>query len=154
VKGWGPPLFAAFRSLADDLGSDDAVYDIIEKADEVNNPGLKYSNIQFKGFFAAKVTKKKHVAEYFGFTEKITATSYDYAVLLNKDGITAPFFCDAQLTTTAGQPGSLKRSDNCSAIVFTKERPKAWDLQFPEADVGSLGTLKDCGYNQCIWSPK
>jgi hypothetical protein len=127
----------------------DGVYNLLEAADEDANPGLKYFNHQYKGFFAVKATRQEHVAEFFAISPDDILRDFD-AARTQSGKMTAEFFCDAQLTTTAGQAGSLERSDNCGAIAFDETRPSVWELDFPpSSSVRGLVTLENCGYDQC-----
>jgi hypothetical protein len=113
-----------------------------------------YYNHQYKGFFAVKITKDSHVAENFAVSRATTLTPYpsNESTAESRTSMTAPYFCDVQLTTTAGQRGSLERSDACSAIAFDESRPAVWDIPFPLSNSSMssiLVQLSDCGYNQC-----
>jgi hypothetical protein len=147
------PGFGGFfynQNLADILGSEDAAWRLVEKADEEANPGLQYWNMQHKGFFVVKATKETHIAEYFGFTPDVTLTNFEDARAANGDALTAEYTCRVSLTTTAGEPGSLVRSDVCSAIEIDTERPAVWGLPYPIQDAPVDGIrLTDCGFNQC-----
>jgi hypothetical protein len=125
------------------------VLKLAELADESQNPGLKFTNIRHKGFVAVKVTATNHVAEFFGFSPETIVTPYDEAISKNIGGLTAPFFCNVQMTTTAGSRGSLERSDNCTVIQFDASRPSAWSIPFPNATSLPSTKLSDCGYYQC-----
>jgi hypothetical protein len=142
------------QDLADILGSEDAAYRLVEKADEDANPGLQYWDMQHKGFFVVKATKETHVAEYFGFKPSVTLTNFT-AARAASDGLTAEYVCRVSLTTTAGEPGSLVRNDECSAIEIDTERPAVWGLPYPLgiAD-GDAVHLTDCGYDQCEFDGK
>lgn len=141
-------MASTFSSLASTLGGEDAVYDITEQADEAANPGLKYFNHQYKGFFAVRATKEEHTAEFFAVTPETILTDYDTARTASGT-IVADFKCDAQLTTTAGMPGSLTRSDECGAVQFDSTRPGTADIPFPAADTDELRELSSCGYMGC-----
>ena len=133
------------------MGGDDEVYRLLELADEAANPGLKYYNLQYKGFFAVKATKTSHVAEFFVVTPETVLSNYSNARAASSGGLVADFMCDAQLVTTAGEPGSLERGDACSVIEFDTARPAVWSLPVPTATTQSLETtaLTDCGHRQC-----
>jgi alkaline phosphatase D len=149
--GWGPSMYGIFNPLEDAVGGKDALYDTIEQLDEMANPGLKYFNMQFKGFYAVKATKESHVTEYFGIRPDIITSNYETARAANNDGVTAPHFCDSHLTTTAGMPGSLDRDDSaCGTIKFASTRPALWELPVPENDDLDGGpTLSNCGMMGC-----
>eukprot|EP00977_Amphora_coffeiformis_P009290 scaffold2103_cov185-Amphora_coffeaeformis.AAC.35 len=152
--GWGPALFPPFSGLSDLVGGDDEIYSLLEQAEEDANPGLKYYNLQYKGFFAVKATKETHVAEYFVIDPETILTDYPEARTASGD-IVANFKCDTQLTTTAGMPGSLDRVDQCSAIEFEATRPAVWDLPFPVVEPGeNIVELSDCGYDECQFDIK
>jgi hypothetical protein len=155
--GWGPAVYPAFQPLEDAVGGQDALYDVLELADETANPGLHYFNMQYKGFYAVRATKETHVAEFFGFTPDTILSSYEDARAAS-GGLTADFVCDSQVTTTAGERGSMVRTEECSAIQFATERPAVWSLPFPldateersaTLSVEGLETLTGCGYIQC-----
>jgi hypothetical protein len=102
------PVYAYPENARKSLTPFDALYDLLEQADEAANPGLKYFNHQYKGFFAVRATKERHAAEFFVVTPETIKS--DYAKARKASGnIVADFMCDAQLTTTAGMPGSLRR---------------------------------------------
>lgn len=123
----------------------------MEAADEAANPGLKYYNMQYKGFFAVQATKKSHVAEYFVIDPKTILTNYTTARRNNT--IVAPFTCDAQLTTTAGKPGSLDRTAVCSLVKFETKRSAIWNMPFPKPTTDGLKTsLSKCGFDECAFS--
>jgi hypothetical protein len=149
--GWGPSMYGIFNPLEEAVGGKDALYDTIEQLDEMANPGLKYFNMQFKGFYAVKATKESHVTEYFGIRPDILTSNYVAARALNNDGITAAHICDSHLTTTAGMPGSLDRDDSaCGTIKFASARPALWELPVPESDdLEGVATLSDCGMLEC-----
>jgi alkaline phosphatase D len=148
-QGWGPFVYPAFSSLSETVGGDDALYSLLEEADEAANPGLKYYNHQYKGFMAVRATKESHVAEFYVHTPETVTSSYEVARAASGT-IVAEYACDTQLTTTAGMPGSLDRADECSAITFESERPAVWDLPFPQvADAADLAELSDCGFAEC-----
>ena len=132
------------------MGGSDEVYSLLEQADEAANPGLKYYNLQYKGFFAVKATKESHVAEFFVVDPETILQNYDTA-RSESGALVANYKCDAQLTTMAGTPGSLERTGTCSAIEFDTSRPEVWDLPFPKAtsDDSLVTQLEDCGYKQC-----
>ena len=145
-------MLEVLKDIIKTAGGEDAVSKMIEAADEAWNPGLKYNDIEYNGFVAVKVTKTTHVAEYFGFTPETILSSYDVALLNNPGGLTAKFFCDVQLTTTAGSPGSLVRSNTCSTIQFDATRPALWNTSFPLEATLPTTKLSNCGYNQCIFA--
>lgn len=149
--GWGSTMYGLFNPLEDAVGGQDALYDTIEQLDEAANPGLKYFNIQFKGFYVVKATKETHVTEYFGIRPDIMKSNYATARKENNDGITAAHICDSHLTTTAGMPGSLDRDDSaCGTIKFASTRPALWELPVPENDdLEGVPTLSDCGMLEC-----
>jgi phosphodiesterase/alkaline phosphatase D-like protein len=149
--GWGSSMYGIFNPLEDAVGGEDALYDTIEQHDEAANPGLKYFNIQFKGFYLVKATKETHVTEYFGIRPDIMKSNYATARTENNDGITAAHICDSHLTTTAGMPGSLDRDDSaCGTIKFASTRPALWELPVPKNDdIEGVPTLSDCGMLEC-----
>lgn len=55
--GWGPGLYPFLRGLEPILGSEDAVYDLINDMSEGQNEGNVYTEVQYKGFYAVKATK-------------------------------------------------------------------------------------------------
>ena len=120
----------------------------MEAADEAANPGLKYYNMQYKGFFAVKATKEEHVAEFFVVDPETILTDYANA-RSTSNSIVADFMCDAQLTTTAGQRGSLTRSDDCSVIEFDTKRSSMLGVPFPDSSTEGAVELSDCGYDEC-----
>jgi hypothetical protein len=122
-----------------------SVFDLLQRANEGFNPGLKYVNFQHKGFVAVKVTKTEHIAEYIGFTPETLLTPYDPS-----NAKTVPFFCNVQLTTTAGKPGSLTRNNECGATQFDTSRPEYWSIPFPTASQAPAYTFLNCGYRQCL----
>ena len=146
-------LLDAFKDIVKIAGGEDAVLKMVEAADEAWNPGLKYNNVEYNGFVAVKVTKTTHIAEYFGIAPETLVSPYNVALSNNPGGLTAKFFCDVQLTTTAGSPGSLVRSGNCSAIQFDTIRPAVWNTSFPLAVTSPIKKLSNCGYNQCTFAP-
>lgn len=113
-------------------------------------PGMRYSNIFKKGFFAVKVTPEKHVAEYFLFTEETMQTDYESA-REESGGITASVDCVASLETRAGEKGSLDRSDECSAIEFDSARPSFWNLPVPIRDYPNYKPLINCDFRGCVY---
>jgi hypothetical protein len=137
------------------FGDVEDLYDLLELAEETLNPGLVYYNNQYKGFFAVRVTKDSHVAENYVVTRDTTLAPYpaDESTAESRTSLTVPYFCDAQLTTTAGERGSLERSNNCSAITFDETRPAAWDIPYPLSAGSSMSDLSvqlsNCGYDQC-----
>jgi hypothetical protein len=112
APGGGPAVYPAFQPLEDAVGGQDALYDVLELADETANPGLHYFNMQYKGFYAVRATKETHVAEFFGFTPDTILSSYEDARAAS-GGLTADFVCDSQVTTTAGERGSMVRTEEC-----------------------------------------
>jgi hypothetical protein len=145
-------LFPVFSSLSNILGSNGTVFNLMEAADEAANPGLKYYNMQYKGFFAVKATKETHVAEYFVIEPETILTDYDTA-RRNSSAIVAPFKCDSQLTTTAGKPGSLDRAEACSAVKFETARSPTLKIPFPNPSTdGPKTSLSGCGYDECAFA--
>jgi hypothetical protein len=144
-------LLSGFKQIVATAGGEEAILKLFELADEAWNPGLKYTNMRYNGFFAVKVTKNTHIAEYFGFTPETILTPYDQALMQNAGGITAKFFCHAQLTTTAGAPGSLVRSDNCSVIQFDNSHPTLWKIPFPLTNTSPTTKISKCGSEQCTF---
>ena len=77
----------------------------------------------------------------------------DYADARNASaGLTAPYSCDASLSTTVGEPGSLNPNDACGIVTFESARHSFWDLQVPVSGfsngIDSM-VLSDCRYSAC-----
>ena len=104
------------------------------------------------GFFAVKVTKESHIAEYFVVEPETILKNYEDAREAS-GGIVADFACDVQVVTTAGAPGSLDRQDTCSVIDFATERPAVWSIPVPASSMdGDVTGLTGCGYKQCTFT--
>jgi PhoD-like phosphatase len=149
--GWGPALFPVLQGLSSTLGGTDAVYDLIENLFYQQNPGLRYADVQNKGFFVVKATRTTHTVEYIHNSPATMLTNFSAARAANGK-IVADFFCGGSLVTTAGLKGSLVKQTSCSAIQFDSSRPAVWTAPFPTSSAALLPTLKNCDFNACTYA--
>lgn len=140
------------ESVEEALGGRNATFDLLEKAVVDCTPGLKYGSMQRRGFYAAKVTKDTHVAEYLLVDPEVILMDFEEA-REESGGITARFVCDASLETYVESPGSLEYRDECGVITFETTRPAVFDLPVPSAFSSMSTPLVGCGHKtSCVVS--
>lgn len=177
--GWGPPMSLVLSPLIPILGSSRAVLELVNDLFEGQNPGMVYTEVGYKGFFAVKatkvstidcrwdcfrvddcvighshlptsfVTKESHITEYFNILPEDILRNYTEARAVSGN-ITSSYFCGTSLVTTAGQKGSLVEQDKCSAIEFETTRSELFEIPVPTNGPAASSTeLTDCGVMGC-----
>jgi hypothetical protein len=134
--------------VIEDIGGVDAYRYLLNASFADTMSGLKYFDLQYRGFFAAEVTHEKHVTEYFHFTDETSQQNYLEARAASGK-IVADYICGTSMVSTASERGSLVPQDSCGAITFDSSRPAVWDLPVPIVDDMDGLPLADCGIFGC-----
>jgi PhoD-like phosphatase len=77
--GFGTSAWPLMAGLEVPMGGRDNVFEMFHALWRQTNPSLKYTNGQFRGFFAVKATKKSHHTEYFHFRPETIASNFSSA---------------------------------------------------------------------------
>ena len=150
-SGVGAAFYPFLQPIRRLLGGEAGAFKLVTDMFYRENPGLVYANTRDKGFFAVKATPTLHVAEYFLVSGTTLLQSYEDAV--SESGkLTADFYCESSLVTTAGVKGSLVRNTECSVIEFAVSRPVEWSIPFPAPSTEGLEVLTGCDFNACVYT--
>ena len=133
------------------IGGEDAKYASYQSAYYVSNPGLAFTDIQYKGFTAAVVTPKTHTASWFGIPDRLL--NYTSARALNNGSLTARYLCLASCVTQSSTPGSLNctAKSGCQDITFAKTRSALLNLPVPITPLSSTVDATNCGTEGCTF---
>lgn len=147
--GLAPVVVPAFGPIADAVGGEDGIYDILTNGFVNANPNLKFASLRYKGFTAVKATATSHTAEWFGVSNNDRIKNFMAA---RNGALTATPICTGSVTTQADTPGSLERNDGCSAITYATSRPAVYGVPVPAVEnMPKDDALSSCGQRGCVF---
>lgn len=148
APGWGPFFAPIFGSIAELLGGEEGIYELVNGAFEDANTGLVYGDVGKKGFFVVTANKEESNIEYYGKPPSEILVDFETARADNGGAITASYSCGAHLVSTAGEPGSLVEVEGCEA-KFDSERPAVWSIPLVAAEEPAAHVIDACVVETC-----